>query len=319
MKIDKSQFIWAERYRPQRIEDMILPAEIKAKFTAFVTEGRFPHILLSSTNPGLGKTSITNAITKELDADVKWINGSQDRGIDTFRGAVREFITSVSIDDSPKIVVIDEADGLSTDAQKILRGLIEEFSKNSTFILTCNYKEQLIEPLRNRFIHFDFDNLYNQNKKEIGLQIFNRLQFILDNEGVEYDKSALTPVVSNMYPSVRKMVLVLQQSIDEGKLNLNESMINLGGKFTSILEGIRAKEFTDVRKLLQDLDDPGSLYTYVFKNLDLWFKPESIPQVVLYCAKYQDMHANARDKAICSAAFAVELMMAPGIEFALDS
>lgn len=314
-KIDNSQFIWAEKYRPQRITDVIIPADIRAKFESFVKEGRFPHILLSSTNPGLGKTSITNAIIKELDADVKWINGSQDRGIDTFRGAVREFITSVSIDDSPKIVVIDEADGLSTDAQKILRGLIEEFSKNSTFILTCNYKEQLIEPLRNRFIHFDFDNLYNQNKKEIGLQIFNRLQFILDNEGVEYDKAALSPVVSNMYPSVRKMVLVLQQSIDDGVLNLNESMINLGGKYTAILDGIKLKEFTDVRKLLQDLDDPGSLYTYVFKNLDTWFTGESIPQVVLYCAKYQDMHANARDKAICSAAFAVELMMAPGIDF----
>lgn len=314
-KIDNSQFIWAEKYRPQNLDDMIIPEDIRAKFKGFVSEGRFPHILLSSTNPGLGKTSITNAIIKELDADVKWINGSQDRGIDTFRGSVREFITSVTIDDSPKIVVIDEADGLSNDAQKILRGLIEEFSKNSTFILTCNYKEQLIEPLRNRFIHFDFDNVYNQNKKEIGLQIFSRLQFILENEGVKFEKSSLTPVVSNMYPSVRKMVLVLQQSVDAGELNLNESMINIGGKFASIMEGIRAKEFIVVRKLLQDLDDPGSLYTYIFKNLDMWFEGESIPQVVLYCAKYQDMHANARDKAITAAAFAVELMMAPGISF----
>ena len=314
-KIDESHFIWAEKYRPQTIKDVILPLEISNKFTSYIKEERFPHILLSSTNPGLGKTSLVNAIVQELDADVKWINGSQDRGIDTFRVAVREFVTSVSIDDSPKIVVIDEADGLTPDAQKILRGLIEEFSKNSTFILTCNYKEQLIEPLRNRFIHFDFDNLYNQNKKEIGLQIFQRLQFILENEGVEYDKASLTPVVSNMYPSVRKMVLVLQQSIDDGKLNLNESMINLSGKFVSILEGIKRKEFSVVRKLLQDLDDPGSLYTYVFKNLDDWFTDSSIPQVVLQCARYQDMHSNARDKSICAAAFAVEVMMAPGIDF----
>jgi len=314
-KIDNSHFIWAEKFRPQCVDDVILPKDVKDKFKKYIADERFPHILLSSTNPGLGKTSLVNSIVKELNADVKWINGSQDRGIDTFRDTVKDFITSVSIDDSPKLVVIDEADGLTKEAQKILRGLIEEFSKNSTFILTCNYKEQLIEPLRNRFIHFDFDNLYNQNKKEIGLQIFTRLMFILDTEGVEYDKKSLSPVVSNMYPSVRKMVLVLQQSIDDGKLNLNESMINLGGKFEAILNGIKNKDFINVRKLLQDLDDPGSLYTYIFKHLDEWFVEDSIPQVVLQCAKYQDMHSNARDKAICSAAFSVELMMTQGIEF----
>jgi len=212
-------------------------------------------------------------------------------------------------------IIVANCDGLTADAQKILRGKIEEFSKDSTFILTCNYKEQLIEPLRNRFVHFDFDNLYNQNKKEVGLQIFQRLQYILDNEKITYDKTALTPVVSNMYPSVRKMVLTLQQSDDNGTLKLNESMINLNTKFSSILKGIKDKDFISVRKQLQDLDDPGSLYTYVFKNLDEWFKPDSIPQVVLQCAKYSDMHANARDKSICSAAFAVELMLAQGIDF----
>ncbi len=314
-KIDESQFVWSEKYRPQKIKDMILPKDMKEKFTSYIKKGRFPHMLLSSISPGLGKTSSVFAIIKELDADVKWINGSQDRGIDTFRNTVREFVTSVAIDDSPKIVVIDEADGLTNDAQKILRGLIEEFSKDSTFILTCNYKEQLIEPLRDRFIHFDFDNLYNKNKKEIGLQIFNRLQFILDNEGVTYTKQELSPVVSNIYPSVRKMVLILQESVIDGKLVLNESMINLNSKYSAIMDDIKNKSFVSVRKMIQDLDDPGSLYTFVFKNLDEYFKEESVPQVVLQCAKYQDMHANARDKAICAAAFSVELMMAPGINF----
>jgi len=314
-KIDNSQFLWAEKYRPQRIEDMILPSAIRNKFESYIEDERFPHILFSSVSPGLGKTSAVNALVKELDADVKWINGSQDRGIDTFRTAVKEFVTSVTIDDSPKIVVIDEADGLTPEAQKILRGLIEEFSKNSTFILTCNYKEQLIEPLRNRFVHLDFDNLYNQNKKEVGMQIFNRLSFILGNEGVEFDKKSLSSVVTNLYPSVRKMVMVLQQSANDGKLELNESMINLSTKYSEIMKYIKDKEFTSLRKNLQELDDPGSLYTYVFKNLDEYFKPDSIPQVVIQTAKYQDMHANARDKSICAAAFAVELMMSPGIEF----
>lgn len=315
IKIDNEQFVWPEKYRPQTLQDVIVDEITRKKFKKYVKDERFPHILLSSTNPGLGKTSLTNAIIKELNADVKWINGSQDNGIDVFRATVKEFITSVSIDESPKIVVIDEADGLTSQSQKSLRGLIEEFSKHSTFILTCNYKEQIIEPLRNRFIHFDFDAIYNQNKKEIGLQIFERLQYILDNESVTYDKKTLTPVVSNLYPSVRKMVLVLQQSVEDNKLVLDNNMLNLGSKIASILTLIKRKNFIEIRKALQDLDDPASLYTYIYRNLDEWFVPESQPQVVLLCAKYQDMNENARDKAICSAAFSVELMGTPSIKF----
>jgi len=315
MKIDETQFIWAEKYRPSTVKDVILPKELKDTFLGYIDEGRFPHILLSSTIPGVGKTSITSAIIKDLDADVKWINGSQDRGISTFRDSVKDFVTSVSIDDSPKIVVIDESDGLTSEAQKILRGLIEEFSKNSTFILTCNYKEQLIEPLRNRFIHFDFDNVFNQNKKEIGLQIFERLQFILDNEGVKYDKKELSPVVSNLYPSLRKMVLTLQQSTSSGNLVLDKGMINLGGKLNEILLKAKAKEFNLVKSLVGDLDDAGSIYTYAFKNITELFKESSIPDVVILCSKYQDMHQNARDKTITATAFIVELMMQPGIVF----
>jgi replication factor C small subunit len=313
--IDNKHFIWAERYRPQTLDDVILPEEMRKQFNGYIKEGRFPHLLLSSVNPGLGKTSIVNAIVKDLDADVKWINGSQDRGISTFRDEVKEFITSVSFDDSPKIVLIDEADGLTPEAQKILRGLIEEFSKHSTFIMTCNYKEQLIEPLRNRFIHFDFDSLYNQNKKDIGLQVYKRLQFILDNEHIEYDQKDLSPIVQNMFPSVRKMVLTLQQSVQNNKLEINEKMINLATKYTAILDLIKEKNFIEVRKRLQDLDEPGSLYTFIFKHIDEWFTPEAQPQVILLCAKYADMNERARDKAINTAAFAVELMLTPGINF----
>ena len=314
-KIDETQWIWAERYRPQCLDDVILPETARNKFKGYTKEGRFPHVLLSSVSPGVGKTSVVNAIIKELDADVKWINGSGDAGINTFRDEVKDFVTSVSIDDSPKIVVVDEADGISREGQKNLRSLIETFSKHSTFIFTCNYKEQLIEPLRNRFIHFDFDAIYNQNKKEIGLQIFNRLQFILENENIKYNKKSLSPVVTNMYPSVRKMVLVLQQGTQDGELILDERMINANTKYSEILNFIKEKNFIEVRKRLQDLDDPGSLYSYIFKNLDEWFKPEAQPHVILLSAKYADQNERARDKAINTAAFAVELMLTPGVDF----
>jgi len=314
-KVDNKQFIWAEKYRPQTVEDVILPGDVKEKFLGYIKEGRFPHILLSSVNPGLGKTSITNAIIKDLDADVMWINGSGNAGIDAFRGRVKDFISSVSIDDSPKIVVIDEADGISGDGQKNLRGLIEEFSQHSTFIMTCNYKEKIMEPLRNRFIHFDFDALYNKNKKEIGLQIFNRLQFILTNEEVHFEPKDLTPIVQNMYPSVRKMVLALQQSVQDGKLVVDENSINAATRYTELLGLIKSKNFGEVRKKLQNIDDPASFYTYVFKHIDEWFKEDSHPTVIIITAKYQDMDSRARDKVINSAAYCVELMMTPNIEF----
>jgi len=313
--VDNSNFIWAEKYRPRCIEDMIMPEQMRTKFQGYMKDGRFPHILLSSVNPGLGKTSLVTAIIEELDADVLWINGSGDAGIDTFRSKVKDFVTSVSIDDSPKIVVVDEADGISREGQKNLRALIESFSKHSTFIFTCNYKEQLIEPLRNRFIHFDFDSIYNQNKKDIGMQIHKRLQFILDNEEINYNQKDLGPIIQNMYPSVRKMVLTLQQSVQDKVLEINESMINLNTKYSEILVLIRDKNFIEVRKKLQDLDEPGSFYTYVFKNLDDWFKPEAQPHVILLSAKYQDMNERARDKAINTAAFCVELMLTPGVDF----
>ena len=261
-KVKNDEFIWAERYRPRCIDDMIIPEDTRKKFNGYMKEGRFPHILLSSVNPGLGKTSLVTAIIEELDADVMWINGSGDAGIDTFRSKVKDFVTSVSIDDSPKIVVVDEADGISREGQKNLRALIETFSKHSTFVFTCNYKEQLIEPLRNRFIHFDFDSLYSQNKKDIGMQIHKRLQFILENEGVEYNPKDLGPIIQNMYPSVRKMVLTLQQSVQDNKLEINESMINLNTKYSEILELVKSKNFIEVRKKLQDLDEPGSFYSF---------------------------------------------------------
>jgi replication factor C small subunit len=201
------------------------------------------------------------------------------------------------------------------DGQKNLRALIETFSKHSTFILTCNYKYKLIEPLRNRFIHFNFDTLYNQNKKEMGLQVFNRLQFILDNEGVTYNKKDLSLIIQNMYPSVRKMTLTLQQLVQDSTLVIDEEMINLNTKYSEILNLIKDKNFIEVRKRLQDLDEPSSMYSYIFKNLDIFFKPESQPQVILIVAKFADMSERARDKAITAAACCVELMLTIGIEF----
>lgn len=308
-KFDEKEFIWAEKYRPQTVQDVILPTALVEQFQSYVTARRTPNILFSSTNPGLGKTSLVNALIKDLDADVMWVNGSKDAGIDLMRGKLIDFGSSVGIDDSPKVVVIDEADGISNDGQKALRGVIEEFSNNVSFIFTANYKEKLIEPLRNRLVQFDFDELYVKNKKEIATLAYKRLIFILDNEGVNFDPKQLQLVVTNFTPSIREMIMVLQKHSTSGNLLLDDNILSVSAQHREILKFMAGRDFPNVRKAMQALSDPASLYTYMFNNLDDWFDAKSMPQAILIIAKYQEMTATARDKVIPTTAMAVEMMI----------
>lgn len=308
-KINTDEYVWVEKYRPQTVEDVILPSELIKQFMTYVRERRTPNILFSSTNPGLGKTSLVNALTRDLDADVMWVNGSKDAGIDLMRGKLIDFGSSVGIDESPKVVVIDEADGISSDGQKALRGVIEEFSQNVSFIFTANYKEKLIEPLRNRLVQFDFDDIYNKNKKEIATSAYKRLIYILENEGVKFDPKQLQTVVTNFTPSIREMIMVLQKHSTSGTLVLDDNILSLSLQHKTIMESIKLKKFPEVRKGMQALSDPASIYTYMFNNLDEWFDPRSMPQAILIIAKYQEMSSSARDKVIPATAMAVEIML----------
>jgi len=307
--VDKDEYIWAEKYRPQTVEDVILPDKMLADFKTYVKERRTPNMLFSSTGAGLGKTSLVNALIKDLDADVMWVNGSKDAGIDLMRGKLIDFGSGVGIDDSPKICVIDEADGIETKGQKALRGVIEEFSKTVSFIFTANYKEKLIEPLRNRLLQFDFDDIYNKNKKHIATSAYKRLIFILEQEGIKFEHKQLQPIITNFAPSIREMIMVLQQNSTSGELILDENILNTSIQHKAILTSMKNKKFPEVRKGIQALADPASIYTYIFNNLDDWFDPKGMPQAIMIIARYQEMSNGARDKVIPSTAMAVEIML----------
>jgi len=267
-----------------------------------------PHLYVTPNGIIHHNTSITNALIKDLAADVLWINGSQDRGIDTFRIRVRDFAISKGFDES-KIVVIDEADGLTADgAQKLLRGLIEEVSENASFIFTANYAEKLIEPLRNRLIEFNFDEIFAKNKKEIAKQMYLRAAWILNNEGVKFDTKILQRIIVELYPSFRKIVLFLQKNVKNGELVVNENDINILGKFEKIMNLVKEKNFVEMKKMANDFSNISSIYSFVFKNIDRFFQDKSQPAVILLTAKYQDMNYFARDKTITAAAYLVELM-----------
>jgi DNA polymerase III delta prime subunit len=313
-KIKTSETLWVEKYRPQTVEDLVIPADLKEKLMGYIAEGKLPNLLLYSNQPGTGKTSLVNSITKDLNADVLWINGSKDSGIDVMRTRVVDFGVSESIDGSLKVIVVDESDGLSEKSQASLRGILEEFSNNVSFIFTCNYVDKIIPAVADRFIKIDFDDLMFKHKKEVAAEQYKRLCWVLENEGVEYDKKELQNLVVNFYPAMRSMTMTLQKHTFQDKLDLSSAVIDISQTFKIILSHIKNKDFSNLRKEFLSISEPSGIYSFVFKTLDEFFLPKSQPQVIVLCAKYQDMNSSARDKTICAVAFCVELMGTPGIE-----
>jgi len=210
--------------------------------------------------------------------------------------------------------VVSNCDGLTPDAQKAARGTIEDHIKHTSFIMTANYKEKLIEPLRNRFIEIDFDYIFKSNKKEIGIQMYNRLTYILDNENIKYNKQDVQTIITTFYPSIRGMISILQKTCTSGELIIDDNILNQTSQYIKLMQFAKDKNFSKVRELLLDMSDPGSVFTYLFKNLDTYIKPESQPNVILIVAKYQDMYHTARDKMIPVAAMFVEIIANPKVD-----
>lgn len=214
MKEINNSSVWYKKYQPNLIEDMILPEELKIKLQKYITDETVPHLGLFSNMPGTGKSSLCNAIIKEVNGEAQWINASIDKGIDVLRGKIGKFASSNSFDDKIKIVVMDEFDYFSKDGQAAFRGFIDEFGNNCRFIFTGNYKEKIIEPLLDRLEVYDFNEF---NKQEMIKPIFERLKFILTNENVEFDPKDLVPVINTFYPRIRSMVGALQRFSKDGQ------------------------------------------------------------------------------------------------------
>ena len=306
MKINENEFVWVEKYRPQTIDDIILPEAYKDIFRDYITNNEIPNLLLTSNNPGLGKTSIAKILVKETNADMLFLNGNLDTGVDIMRSRVIDFCSSASLDDTPRIVFIDELECLSTLSLGSLKSTIEAFP-NITFIFTANYINKIPEPVRNRMIHFDFDEIYFKNKSEIGKLILKRLMYILENESVNYDKNDLPKIIKAYYPSTRGMIQVLQRFSNNQKLELNDTLKEGANIFNLLTETLKEKDFKEMRKLINNVIDCGGFYEYFFKNLDI-LEDNSKPEAILILARYQDMDHSARDKTITLGACCVELM-----------
>jgi DNA polymerase III delta prime subunit len=303
------QILWTEKYRPKKVEDCILPDVTKATFQEYVNRKEIPNLLLSGS-AGVGKTTIAKALCNEVGCDFIVINGSDESGIDVLRNKIKNYASSVSLSGGRKVIIIDEADYLNPNStQPALRGAIEEFAGNCSFIFTCNYKNRIIDPIHSRCTVIDFKA--NGSKARLATQFFKRVEWILEQENVTYDKDVVAAVITKHFPDNRRVLNELQRYavsgvIDKGIL-ANVSEISLAG----LLVNLKEKDFTAMRKwVTQNLDnDPVRIYRKIYDSMYESLKPESIPQAVVTLARYQYQAAFVADQEINLVACLTEFMV----------
>ena len=301
------EFLFVEKYRPQTIEDCILPEGLKETFRKIVEKGELPNMMFTGS-AGVGKTTVARALCNELDIDYMMINGSEDGNIDTLRGKIIQFASTVSLQGGQKVVILDEADYLNPQStQPALRGFIEEFSSNCRFILTCNFKNRIIDPLHSRCSIYEF-NL--GNKAEMAQAFMARLQFILDSEHIIYDNAVIAELIMKYIPDWRRVINECQRygmsgHIDTGILvTLSETSIK------GLMEDLKAKNFKKMRKWVTDNIDVESskLFRMIYDNMTDYVEPQSIPQVVLILADYSYKDSFVADHELNVVACMTEIM-----------
>ena len=302
------EFLWVEKYRPQTINDCILPQRLKDTLNEMVAKGEIQNIMAIG-GAGQGKTTIARALCNELQADFIVINCSENGNIDTLRTDIRQFASSISLTDSPKCVILDEADGLTNFSQNGLRNFIEEFSNNCRFIFTANFGNKIIEPLKSRTVQID-TSLTKEEKVEVIQALDKRLQHILQLEGIEYDVNVLTQLVIKFFPDMRKILNELQRYTMGGKLEADVMKLVSADTVAEIYAMLKGKKFTELRKWVAtnpDTDLPA-LGRMLYNACDTYVKPDSIPMLILYINQYQINATMVADREVNMMAFLVELM-----------
>ena len=303
-----NHLLWVEKYRPKKVEDCILPDAIKSTFQEYVTRKEIPNLLLSGT-AGVGKTTIAKALCEEIGCDYIVINGSDENGVDTIRVKIKNYASSISLAGGRKVIILDEADYLTPNAQAILRASIEEFSTNCSFIFTCNFKNRIIDPIHSRCSVIDFK--VNGSKQKMAAAFFKRVEWILSEEGVAYEKDVVAAIVTKHFPDNRRILNELQRysvsgTIDKGILS---SVADI--QLNDLIKALKEKDFAATRKwVTSNLDnDPSKIYRKLYDSLYELLKAQSVPQLVLHLAKYQYQSAFVADHEINMIACLTEIMV----------
>jgi len=285
----QEDFLWVERYRPNTIEDTILPEKLKAVFQKFVDQDNIPNLLLTG-RAGIGKTTVAKAMLEEINADYIVINGSMNGNIDTLRVDIANFASTVSFTGSRKYVILDEADYLNPNStQPALRNFMEEFSKNCGFILTCNFKNRIIDPLHSRCSVVEFA-IGNDEKADIAAQFFGRVKNILKEQNIEFDNKAVVELVKTHFPDWRRTLNELQRYSSTGRIDSGILSNHSTGNLDGLIDLMKGKNFTGVRKWVAENSDIDSsmLYRNLYDMLPGKIKStQSVADSIIILAEYQ--------------------------------
>jgi DNA polymerase III delta prime subunit len=302
-----NDFLYVEKYRPKSINDCVLPDHLKKVFLSLRDKGEIINLLLSG-GPGTGKTTVARALCTELDIDYIIINGSESRGIDMVRQQVSSFASTMSTNGKVKVVILDEADYITPEAQAALRNLIESFSSSCRFILTCNFKAKIIKPLHSRCAVIDF-TVNKDERSKLMADFARRVLDILRTENIEFVTDSVLEVVKRHFPDNRRILNELQRyanvsgKIDTGILGVIDS-----SKIKNLIDFMKKGDFKSCRQWIADNPDPDALFNELYENITDLVDPSTIPNLILVMGEYQHRAAFVASQEINLAAFVVETM-----------
>lgn len=304
-----NEALWVEKYRPHTIADCILPEEYKSTFQSYVDRKEIPHLLLCG-GPGTGKTTVARALCDEIGCDYLMINGSDESGIDTFRTKIKNYASAMSLGGGKKVIIIDEADYLNPNStQPAMRAAMEEFAHNCTFIMTCNFKNRIIEPLHSRCAVIEF-KLRKDDKPKMAMAFMKRATEILNSEKIPFDKAVLAEVVKKHFPDYRRILNELQRYSVSGRIDTGILSSVADVSINELVTSLKEQNFSAMRKWVADFggDDPAKIYRKIYDSLYDIMDKSTIPNAVVILARYQYQAAFVADQELNLTACLTEMM-----------
>lgn len=303
-------FLFVNKYAPSTIEECILPKSIKKEFLDYRNTLKIPNLILHGTS-GIGKTAVIFALSKELKVDFMKINGSNEgRSIDTIRSRVSSYASTVSLyNQGKKILLIDEADNLTFDAQKALLGVIEETQSNCVYVFTCNYVNKLLPAIHSRAssIHF---MIPTEERPRLAYDFFQRIVHILNSENIKFEDKILIELVQKYFPDFRRTLHELQSHTTSGELNISSLGVNINSNIVELISYLKDSNFREVRKwsALNVSNDMSSIFRSLYDELPKVLVPNTIPSLMILLGEYQYKSNFVVDQEINLVACLTEIM-----------